>query len=111
VRAGPCRKRGQVLELRFDLGCARPLVEAMLLLFLLVCGLALLRAIERRRAPLRLTLGLPRRATSRAEWATGAAIGWGLAVASVLPMALARALNVQIWTAPRAFHAARARAC
>ena len=92
-----------ILEFRFDLGCALPLVQAILLLFLLVCGLALLRAIERRCAPLRLTLGLPRRATSRAEWATGAAIGWGLAIASVLPMALARVLNVQIWTAPRAF--------
>jgi hypothetical protein len=92
-----------VLDLRFDLGDARPLVEAALLLILLVCGLALLRAIERRRAPLRITLGLPRRATSRAEWATGAAIGWGLAVAAVLPMALAGALNVQFWIAPRAF--------
>jgi hypothetical protein len=92
-----------ILEFRFDLGCALPLVQAVLLLFFLVCGLALLRSIERRRAPLRLTLGLPRRATSRAEWATGAAIGWGLAVAAVLPMALARTLNVQLWTAPRAF--------
>ena len=92
-----------VLDLRFDLGAARPLIEAALLLVLPVCGLALLRAIERRRAPLRLTLGLPRRATSREEWATGAAIGWGLAIASVLPMALARALNVHLWTAPRAF--------
>ena len=92
-----------VLELRFDLGCALPLVQVTLLLFFLVCGLALLRAIERRRAPLWLTLGLPRRATSRAEWATGAAIGWGLAVAAVLPMALARTLKVQLWTDSRAF--------
>ena len=92
-----------VFDMHFDLGGARPLVEAALLLVLLVCGLALLRAIEGRRAPLRLTLGLPRRATWRTEWATGAAIGWGLAVAVVLPMALARALNVQLWTAPRAF--------
>jgi hypothetical protein len=92
-----------ILELRFDLGAALPLVQAILLLFFLVCGLALLRSIEHRLAPLRLTLGLPRRATSRAEWATGAAIGWGLAVAAVLPMAIARTLNVQLWTAPRAF--------
>jgi hypothetical protein len=91
------------LALRFNLGDYQPLLEALCLLFLLVCGLALLRAIEQRRAPLLLTLGLPRRATSRTEWATGAAIGWGLAVACVLPMALGRALNVQLWTAPRAF--------
>jgi len=91
------------LALRFGLGDEQQLMMAVLLLILVVCGLAILRAIEGRRAPLRLTLGLPRRATSRAEWATGAAIGWGLAVASVLPMALARSLNVEVWTAPRAF--------
>lgn len=92
-----------ILDLRFDLAAARPLLEVSLLLILLVCGLALLRSIERRRAPLRLTLGLPRRATSRAEWTLGAAIGWALAVVVVLPMALARALNTQLWIAPRAF--------
>jgi hypothetical protein len=97
------RDVANVLELRFDLGCALPLVHAILLLFFLVCGLTLLRSIEHRRAPLRLTLGLPRRATSRAEWATGAAIGWGLAVAAVLPMAIVRTLNVQLWIEPRAF--------
>jgi membrane protease YdiL (CAAX protease family) len=89
--------------MNFDLGDWRPSIEAALLLLLLVCGLALLRRIERRLAPLRVTLGLPRRATSRAEWATGAAIGWGIAVASVLPMALARTLNTQLWMAPRAY--------
>ncbi|HUD23401.1 MAG TPA: hypothetical protein VMQ60_11210 [Acidobacteriaceae bacterium] len=92
-----------VLGMNFDLGDWRPLLEAVLLLVLLFCGLALLRRIERRLAPLRITLGLPRRATSRAEWATGAAIGWGLGVASVLPMAVARALDTQLWMAPRAF--------
>jgi hypothetical protein len=92
-----------VLGMNFDLGDWRPLLEAALLLALMVCGLALLRRIERRLAPLRIALGLPRRATSREEWATGAAIGWGIAVASVLPMALARALNTQLWMAPRAF--------
>jgi hypothetical protein len=89
--------------LRFDLGDEQPLMAALGLIFLLVCGFALLRAIERRRAPLRLTLGLPHRSTSRAEWATGAAIGWGIAVAAVLPMAFAHALNVQLWNAPRAY--------
>lgn len=89
--------------LRFDLGDFEGLIEALALLFLLVCGLALLRAIEQRRAPLRMTLGLPVRATSKTEWATGAAIGWGLAIAAVLPMVLVRTLNVQFWGAPRAW--------
>jgi hypothetical protein len=91
------------LALRFDLGDEQPLLAAVFALFLMVCGLALLRALERRKAPLRLALGLPKRATSREEWVTGAALGWGIAVASVLPMALARCLNVEVWTAPRAY--------
>jgi hypothetical protein len=91
------------LAQRFDLDDARPLLESLFLLFLVVCGFSLLRAIEGRRAPLRLTLGLPRRATSRREWAMGVAFGWGLAVASVLPMAFLLTLSVHLWTAPRAF--------
>ena len=78
-------------------------MQALFLLFLVVCGFALLRVIERRKAPLSLTLGLPRRGTARTEWATGAAIGWGLAIASVVPMMLTRSLNVHLWTVPRAF--------
>jgi len=88
---------------RFDLGDFQPLMNALFLLFLIACGFALLCATERRRAPLRLNLGLPRRKTSRTEWITGAAIGWGLAVASVLPMVLTHSLNLQLWTTPRAF--------
>ena len=48
-------------------------------------------------------LGLPQRTTSREEWGTGAAIGWWLAVASVLPMVLGARLSVEFWTEPRAF--------
>ncbi len=88
---------------RFDLGDFQPFIDAVALLFLLVCGVALLRAIEQRRAPLRLTLGLPRRSTSRTEWAIGAAIGWGIAIASVLPMVVVRSLNVHLWTSARAW--------
>lgn len=91
------------LAQRFDLGDFQPLMQALFLLFLVVCGFALLRVIERRKAPLSLTLGLPRRGTARTEWATGAAIGWGLAIASVVPMMLTRSLNVHLWTVPRAF--------
>jgi hypothetical protein len=91
------------LGVRYDLGDAQPLIEALLLLLLLLCGLVSLRAIEGRLAPLRQTLGLPKRETSLAEWGLGAAIGWGLAVAAVVPMALARTLNTELWTAPRAY--------
>jgi hypothetical protein len=91
------------IALHFDLEDERGLLASVFLLFLVVCGFALLRAIERRRAPLRLTLGLPRRSTSRAEWGLGLAFGWGLAVATVIPMVLGRSLSVHLWTAPRAF--------
>ncbi|HEV2620000.1 MAG TPA: CPBP family intramembrane glutamate endopeptidase, partial [Acidobacteriaceae bacterium] len=91
------------LALRFDLSDEQPLFAAILLLFLLVCGLALLRQIERRRMPLRMALGLPRRASAGEEWATGAALGWAGATASVLAIAPARGLNVELWTAPRAW--------
>jgi len=92
------------LALRFDLSDTQPLLQALMLLFLVVVGLAMLRWMERRPAPLRAALGLPARATSRDEWTTGAAMGWAIAVASILPMGLARSLNVQLWTAPRAFY-------
>ena len=88
---------------RLDLDDWRPLLASLFLLFLVVCGFSLLRAIEQRRAPLWLALGLPRRSTSRGEWAMGVAFGWGIAVAAVLPMALLGALSVQFWSAPRAF--------
>jgi hypothetical protein len=91
------------LALRFDLGDLQGAMAAAFELFLVVLGIALLRAVERRKAPLRMTLGLPRRSTSCEEWATGAAIGWGLAVAAVLPMAIARTLNVRVWATPRGF--------
>ena len=92
------------LAVRLELNDGQPLLESVLLLFLAAVGVALLRAIERRSGPLRDAVGLPRRATSREEWAMGAAIGWALAVASVLPMLLMRSLNVQLWNAPRAYY-------
>ena len=91
------------LSARFDVGMIRGLLEALFQVFLLVVGLGLLAAIERRRAPLRLTLGLPDRKSARIEWSEGVALGWGMAVAAVLPLLLGGALNVRFWSAPRAW--------
>ncbi len=91
------------LAFRFDLDDTQPAIAAACELFLVVICLALLRGIERRRAPLAMTLGLQRRSTWREEWLVGAAIGWGLAVAAVLPMAIARTLDVRVWASPRGF--------
>jgi len=89
----------EVFDFRFSLGDTMPLVSALLELLLLLFGFGLLREMEGRQSP----LGLPRRVTSRAEWTKGAAIGWALAVATVLPLALARALDMRLWLAPRAY--------
>ena len=80
------------------------LLEAALFLSLAIFGVAVLRLMERRGGPLRDVLGLPARPTSGHEWLTGAGIGWGIAIASALPMALRHALNIQIWNAPRAYY-------
>lgn len=88
---------------RFDIDSARPLLSSLFLLFLLVIGFSLLATIARRPASARTLVGLPNRATSAREWLLGAAIGWGAAVLSVLPLAFSRSLSVGFWTEPRAF--------
>jgi membrane protease YdiL (CAAX protease family) len=91
------------LSQRFGLEAARPLLTWAFLLFLLAVGFSILQSIAKRRSSLREVLGLPKRATSGREWKLGAALGWGLVVLAVLPMAVAGTLHVQFWTQPRAF--------
>ena len=103
MRASAQRQRRQRSGKSFDLGDWLPLLEAALLLFLLVCGLALLRGLNTDWPPLRITLGLPRRAASRAEWATGAAIGMGMGGRRCVAHGSGATFNTQLWMAPRAF--------
>ncbi len=91
------------LTLRFQLSDEFLLLDALFLVLLLGAGFAMLQSVVARNTPLRETLGLPRRPTARAEWATGAAIGWGTILLSVLPMALAGDLHIRFWTEPRSF--------
>jgi uncharacterized protein len=88
---------------RFSLDAARPLLTSIFLLFLLGLGFSILQSIAHRRSTVRDVLGLPKRPTAIREWQEGAALGWGLVVLAVLPMALAGALNIQLWMQPRAF--------
>ncbi len=88
-------------SVRFHLGDERLLLNGLFLLFLLVVGFVVLEGIGNRSTPLRQTLELPKRPSSRAEWASGAAIGWGIIVCSVFTMFLAGALHVRLWFAPR----------
>lgn len=96
-------RAAQGFAVRWDIALARPLLTAVFLLFLLGVGFSLLQSIAGGRASLGEVVGLPRRPTAGREWVQGAALGWGLVVLAVLPMALAGAFYVQIWSQPRAF--------
>jgi uncharacterized protein len=91
------------LSERFALDAARPLLTSVFLLFLLMVGFSILQAIAKRPSSLREVLGLPKRPTARREWQLGAALGWGLVVLAVLPMAVLGTLHVYLWMQPRAF--------
>jgi len=95
------------LSERFSLDAARPLLTSIFLLFLLAIGFSILHAISNQRSSqhssLREVLGLPARPSARREWELGAALGWGLVVLAVLPMAIAGTLRIHLWTQPRAF--------
>ncbi len=88
---------------RFNVEPSQQLLAALFLLFLLAVGFSLLNTIARQYSSLRDILGLPQRPTDRTEWLQGAAIGWGMVVLAVLPLALSGSLYVTLWTAPRAF--------
>jgi uncharacterized protein len=91
------------LSEHFGLDASRPLLTSAFLLFLLAVGFSILQAIAKRRSTLRDVLGLPKRLTALREWESGAALGWGLVVLAVIPMAVAGTLHIQFWTQPRAF--------
>jgi hypothetical protein len=91
------------LSERFGLDAARPLLTWAFLLFLLAVGFSTLQAVAKRRSSLREVLGLPKRPTAGREWQLGVALGWGLVVLAVLPMAVAGTLHIEFWTQPRAF--------
>jgi membrane protease YdiL (CAAX protease family) len=87
---------------RLNMDAAQPLLASVFFLFLLAVGFSLLQTIARRPASARSVLGLPKRPTAGREWLLGAAIGWGMVVLAVLPMALTGSLHVDFWTEPRA---------
>lgn len=85
---------------RFNMDAWHPLLSALFLLFLLAMGYVLLETIGRRPASVRSALGLPTRSTAVQEWSIGAALGWGMVILAILPMALTGSLHVSFWTEP-----------
>jgi membrane protease YdiL (CAAX protease family) len=80
-----------------------PLVERSTLLFLLVIGYAAMgRLFNRQRAPIP-SMGLIFRPGWQREFGLGAALGWGMLVASILPMVIGGGLIVTFWAIPRQF--------
>jgi membrane protease YdiL (CAAX protease family) len=86
------------LTTRFDMDTWQPFLSAIFLLFLLAIGYFLLQTISRRPGSIRAVLGLPTRSTAAEEWLIGAAIGWGIVILAILPMAIAGSLHVTFWT-------------
>jgi uncharacterized protein len=84
-------------------GAWAPLVERSILLFLLVLGFAAMgRVFNRQREPIR-QMGLAVRPGWQREFGLGAALGWGMLLVSILPLALSGGLIITFWTIPRQF--------
>ena len=89
-------KSAQGLSVRFHLGTLDSLIAALFLLFLVVVGFHMLDWIATRGRFEQEVLPLPRRRTAAAEWGVGAAIGWALSLAAVLPLLLSGHLHARL---------------
>ena len=101
---GLAERATQGLTVRFNLSILSNLLQQVFLLFLLLIGFTVLRWIAARNsAPdaftrlntIRATNALPARVTAREEFFRGAALGWALILAAVLPMVLLGTLHPQ----------------
>jgi membrane protease YdiL (CAAX protease family) len=104
---GLAERATQGLTVRFNLSIFSDLLQQLFFLFLLLIGFATLRWIALRPSATRIPApydlsglntirsvnALPARATTREEWQRGAALGWALVLAAVLPMMLLRSLH------------------
>jgi uncharacterized protein len=80
-----------------------PVIERSILLFLLVFGYAAMgRVFNRQREPIR-EMGLVLRPGWQREVGLGSALGWGMLVASILPLVLSGGLIITFWLIPRQF--------
>jgi membrane protease YdiL (CAAX protease family) len=80
-----------------------PFIERAILLFLLLVGYAVMaRVFNGRREPIR-SIGLDFRPGWQKEFGLGAALGWAMLLASILPLVLSGGLIITFWTIPRQF--------
>lgn len=78
------------------------IARAMLLFLLLVGYGAMGKAFNRQRKPIE-AMGLVFRPTAKEEFGVGAALGWGMMIAAILPMVLWGGLIVSFWTSAHQF--------
>lgn len=85
---------GRGLSVHFGLEDEQMLLSHLIWLFLLVVGFSFLQALTNQPSSFSVAAGLPKRATAREEFGIGAALGWGMVLLAILPMALAGTLHV-----------------
>lgn len=81
----------------------RPLLGQVFLLVLLTTGFTALHWLATRNGSIRQANALPTRPTAAREWQKGAALGWGLLLVAIVPMAVVGDLHPQFWLAPKAW--------
>jgi hypothetical protein len=99
---GLASRAARGLTIHFNFSTLYDLAQQLFFLFLLLVGFAVLRWIATRSPTpdafsrlhgIRSTNALPSRATTREEWLRGAALGWALVLAAILPMMLLGSLH------------------
>ena len=85
------------ISTRFQIGAFESLLVAVFLLFLAVVGLRMLDFIATHGRFVSEVAPLPRRSTAPKEFGVGAALGWALALAAVLPLLLSGNLHGRIF--------------
>jgi uncharacterized protein len=94
---GLASRAARGLTIHFNLSIFSDLIQQAFFLFLLLWGFATIRWIATRTPEpaggIRSTNALPARATTREEWLRGAALGWALVLAAILPMVLRGSLH------------------
>ena len=96
-------KSAQGIAVRFDWLVLQPFLRQSFFLMLLLFGFTALNWIATRVGGIRESNALPMRESAGREFRLGAALGWGMVAATVLPMVLVRTLHPVFWFAPRAW--------
>jgi membrane protease YdiL (CAAX protease family) len=109
--AGLASRAAQGLTIRFNLSLFDQLFQQTFFLFLLLWGFATIGWIAlrpssshiltyNRTGGIRSTSYIPSRPTSRQEWLRGAALGWGMLLAAIVPMMLHGSLHPEFNLSP-----------